>query len=183
MLKVTDLAHLLVSAVLKEGAIAVDATAGNGRDTLFLARLVGPGGRVYAFDLQEEALRRTAGVLDQENLRERVVLIHAGHQQMSDYVVEPVSAAVFNLGYLPGGDHNFATRADSTVAGLEAALNLLAPGGLAAMVVYPGHREGLAEKEALLAFCRKLNPSRYAVIFSEIINRITPPDLIAIQKY
>jgi tRNA G37 N-methylase Trm5 len=182
MLKVTELAHCLLSTVLKAGGVAVDATAGNGRDTLFLARHAGPGGRVYAFDLQEEALNRTAAALEEESLRERVVLIQAGHQYMADYIPEPVSAVVFNLGYLPGGDHNLVTRVDSTIAGLEAALKLLVSGGMATIVVYPGHREGAAEREALLAHCAQLDPAKYAVLRSAIINRSAPPELIVIQK-
>lgn len=184
MIKVTQLAHQLVARVLREGAVAVDATAGNGRDTLFLARMVGPGGHVYAFDIQEEALRRTAAALARENLDGRVTLIHAGHEYLSEYVKPPVSAVMFNLGYLPGGDHGIVTRRETTVPGLKAALALLSPGGLAALVLYPGHREGKAERGELLDYCRRLVPKEYAVVRILLPNQTNnPPESMIIYKH
>ena len=125
MIRITEIAQKQVAEVQREGDRAVDATAGNGWDTLFLARLVGPDGRVYAFDIQQAALDETAALLRKNKLLERVDLIHAGHEAMASYVKEPVAAVMFNLGYLPGGDHSIVTRPESTLRGLAAALQLL----------------------------------------------------------
>jgi len=162
----------------------VDATAGNGWDTLFLARLVGPDGRVYAFDIQQAALDETAALLRKNKLLERVDLIHAGHEAMASYVKEPVAAVMFNLGYLPGGDHSIVTRPESTLRGLAAALQLLKPGGLATLVLYPGHAEGKKEKEALLEYCCGLDASTFGVVHARLLNREKPPpELLLVKKF
>lgn len=108
--KAVDEAREVISKVVKKGDVAVDATAGNGLDTLFLAKLVGESGRVYAFDIQKEALENTRQRLQKEDLLSRVELIRAGHENMEEYVPGHVSAVMFNLGYLPGGNHRVITR-------------------------------------------------------------------------
>jgi ubiquinone/menaquinone biosynthesis C-methylase UbiE len=55
-LSLVQQAHQAVEAVLKPGDITIDATVGNGHDTLFLATRVGATGKVYGFDIQQEAL-------------------------------------------------------------------------------------------------------------------------------
>lgn len=182
-LKVTDMAHLYAAEVLEAGDRAIDATAGNGRDTLFLAGLVGPLGRVYAFDIQEESLLRTASLLKQANLQERVTLLQAGHEQISAFVHEPVAVAIFNLGYRPGGDHSIVTKTETTLPAVKAALRLLRLGGLVGVVVYPGHPEGKEEQKTLLGFCSGLSSLEYGVAYLSILNQDNdPPALILIQK-
>lgn len=182
-MKITKMAHLQAAQFLEDGSVAVDATAGNGLDTLFLAGHVGPEGRVYAFDIQEEALRRTAAALAEARLRERVTLLHAGHERMADYVSGPVQVVMFNLGYLPAGDRAIVTRAETTLAGVARALELLAPGGLLSIVIYPGHNEGALEREALLTFCESLSPRDFTAASLTLLNRAKqPPGLITIVK-
>lgn len=182
-LKVTEMAHLNAAQVLEAGDTAIDATAGNGRDTLFLAGLVGPLGRVYAFDIQEESLIRTASLLEQAHMRERVTLLQVGHEQISAYIHEPVSVAMFNLGYRPGGDRRIVTRTRTTLSAVQAALGLLRQGGLVVVVVYPGHAEGKEEQEALLSSCSGLNSAEYGVVYVSILNQDNePPALILIYK-
>lgn len=182
-MKITEMAHLYVKTALREGGVAVDATAGNGHDTLFLARLAGPGGRVYAFDIQEEALQRTSALLQQENLLDRVKLIKAGHEQMSAYVNEAVSAVMFNLGYLPGGDHRIVTGKGTTLAALKEALTLLQNGGVITVVAYPGHPGGKEEQEALMDYCKTLNSREYRVAYTFYLNQAHhPPVLITVHK-
>ena len=184
MIKITELAHRQIAAVVAEGHVAVDATAGAGKDTLVLARLVGPGGRVYAFDIQQAALRRTEARLKESGLADRVELINDGHERMAEYVTCPVSAVVFNLGYLPGGDKNLVTVPDTTLAALRQALVLLRPGGLAALVTYPGHAAGKIEQERLIDLCRALNPHQYGVLMTTLLNREhEPPALLTITRF
>ncbi|GAW92309.1 tRNA (mnm(5)s(2)U34)-methyltransferase [Calderihabitans maritimus] len=176
-------AQEVVGRVLREGQTAVDATAGNGHDTLFLAKQVGPGGKVYAFDIQQEALDITARRLRSNGIETQVDLIRAGHENMDQYVKEPVQAAMFNLGYLPGGDHRCITRPDSTVRAIGKAMELLQPGGIITIVIYTGHPGGREEAEAVEKMAREIPQEAWDVVRLDFPNRINfPPYLIIIQR-
>lgn len=181
--KALDLAQIMIAGAVQAGDIVVDATAGNGHDTLFLARLVGSEGHVFSFDIQQSALKQTAGILEIEGLSSRVSLIRSGHEDMRLYVDREVAAAMFNLGYLPGGDHGVVTRPETTARGLLAVLSLLRQDGLVTVVIYTGHREGAAEKKALLQSCGRLSQREFSVMHCSWINQLhNPPELIAIRK-
>lgn len=157
------LAHLLLRHFVRPGDRAVDATCGNGNDTLLLAELVGPNGRVWGFDIQQEAVNGTARKLAAQGLEERVTLVAAGHETMAGQVEAGLSAVVFNLGYLPGGDRSVITRPETTGAALKQALDLLAPGGIVALTVYPGHRGGDAERRLVEEWAASLPTSQFHV--------------------
>ena len=113
------------------GDICIDATMGNGNDTALLSRLAGEKGRVLAFDIQKQALEHTEERLKKDNCPENYQLILDSHENMAAYAeMETVSCITFNLGYLPGGDHSVATRADSSKRAVESGLTLLKKGGL-----------------------------------------------------
>ncbi len=162
-LPLTRLAHRAAEAHLTPGALAVDATAGNGHDTLFLARAVGPAGRVWAFDVQPRALERTRRRLEEAGL-ENVWLLHAGHQRMEDLLPPEargrIAAVFFNLGYLPGSDRSCTTRPETTCEALAQAARLLAPGGLLSVLAYRGHPGGMEESEAAAALLAGLEGFR-----------------------
>lgn len=158
-IKITEMAHALVRRVAGPGATVVDATVGNGHDTLFLAGLVGPAGRVIGFDVQSAVAANAAGVAECEN----VELHRCGHERMREFIDGPVRAAMFNLGYLPGGDKSVTTRPETTVAALRQAAGLLEPGGIITVLVYTGHEGGIEEGEAVLAFCRTLPGGEFEV--------------------
>lgn len=149
-------AQRCVARVLETGAWAVDATAGAGHDTVFLARQVGAAGRVFALDTQREALARTRQRVQEAGMGERVGLLHAGHEAMETVLppeaVGRLGAVMFNLGYLPGGDKAWITKPETTVAGLDAARRLLAPEGMLSVVAYPGHPGGAEESAAVRAW-------------------------------
>jgi predicted methyltransferase len=149
----TSLAHELLATALQPGDLAVDATAGNGHDTLHLAQQVSPGGRVYAFDVQHRALDATAGKLYAAGLRDSVCLCRTGHQDMLQRIPAAwrgrVAAITFNLGYLPGGDKQITTGAASTLEALEQALQLLRNGGVLSVLAYRGHPGGAQEAAAV----------------------------------
>ncbi|TYO95615.1 tRNA (mnm(5)s(2)U34)-methyltransferase [Desulfallas thermosapovorans] len=177
------LGQQFVGEVLQKGSVAVDATAGNGYDTLFLANAVGAGGRVYAFDIQREALDITARRLKQFGLDSGVTLIHDGHEKMDLYIDTPVDAFIFNLGYLPGGDHDRITRAHTTVRALQIALELLKPGGRISVVVYTGHPGAADESRAVEETAANLDPRRFGVLKVTFINRsVSAPFLIFIER-
>jgi predicted methyltransferase len=175
------LAQQLLAAHLKPGDSAIDATAGQGQDTSFLARLVGEKGQVWAFDIQEEACRRTKQRLTEAGLWQQVQIIHADHQFLADYVPGFVQAAVFNLGYLPGGDQQIITRPHSTLKAVRAALATLAPGGLLTIVAYPGHAGGLKEYLSLQQELSALPPG-FQVEETRLLNKKNGPVLLATQK-
>lgn len=82
-------AHQLLRSRLQAGDAALDGTAGNGHDTLLLAECVGETGRVWAFDVQQQALDATRARLAAAGVAERVTLIAAGHETLADYVTQP----------------------------------------------------------------------------------------------
>lgn len=140
--------------------LLVDATAGNGHDTLFLARAVGENGLVAAFDVQAESLTRVRERLKAEGLECRARLFRGGHERMEPVVrrlmeegaPDRIAAVVFNLGFLPGSDKAVITRADTTLAALQAATRLVCAHGIVAVHMYSGHAGGREECEAVLAF-------------------------------
>lgn len=146
----TEIAHLILRGFLREGDHTVDATAGNGHDTLFLARCVGPTGHVHAIDIQPDAIAQARTRIDEADLANRVSWHVADHQHMAGLLpAEQFSAVLFNLGYLPGGDHQQTTHRSSTLPALQAASTLLRPGGLLSVLCYPGHPEGREELQLI----------------------------------
>ena len=139
------MSHFLLKQKVRPGDRVADATCGNGHDTLLLAQLVGPGGRVWGFDIQPRALDATRQLLSAHNCLERVELLEVGHERIGDAVPEPLDAVIFNLGYLPGGDKRIISRPDTTGKALSSAAEMLLPGGLLLAVVYTGHAGGAEE--------------------------------------
>lgn len=177
------LAHLIMQRFIRPGDHVVDATCGNGHDTLLLAQLVGVQGRVWAFDIQAQALAATASRLAQAGDFPSVELIHAGHEWMAEHCSGPLQAIVFNLGYLPGGERSVITRPESTLAALEQSLELLAAGGVLLLTLYPGHAGGAEERAALEQRLAQLPPAAFHVWRMGQINvPATAPYMILIQK-
>lgn len=177
-LKITDWSHEIFCMCVPEEGIYIDGTMGKGMDTLFLCRLAGERGKVYAFDIQQEALRQTRQLLEREKMSERARLILDGHEHIDAYLPEEsVDGICFNFGYLPGGDHRIATRPETSVEAVEKGLGLLKPGGIMSLCVYSGGDTGFAEKEALLAFLKSLPSSRFTVILNTYYNRENHPPL------
>jgi predicted methyltransferase len=147
---------------ISEGDIVIDATAGNGRDTLALAKLAGSSGKVYAFDIQESAIKKTRTLLEKEGLLKRCELIQGSHLRIKELIPESakgkIAAVVFNLGYLPGGGKEVVTQAETTLPAVVKALDLIRPGGIIAVTMYSGHPKGAEEKTALLRFAGQLRP-------------------------
>lgn len=142
---ISDQAQEAVAAVLRSGEKVVDATMGNGWDSLFLAEQVGEEGQLYGFDLQSEAVAKTEKRLQKKGLLERCNLHQSGHETMADWVPSGVGAVMFNLGYLPYGKREVVTRQETTLLALEAAEKLLRPGGIVTVICYRGHPGGLEE--------------------------------------
>ena len=155
---VVHLAHAWIEPVLAPGTCVVDATAGNGHDTLFLARGVAPHGVVHAFDIQARALARARRRLARAGPAARVIWHRASHARLARHLGEArPSAVMFNLGWLPGGDHGRITRPDGTITALERAAACLRPGGRISVVAYRGHAGGAEEDAAVAAWLQSVH--------------------------
>ncbi|WP_158736517.1 class I SAM-dependent methyltransferase [Alteribacillus sp. YIM 98480] len=177
----------LVDRCLKEGEIAIDATAGNGMDTLYLAKKVGTSGKVYSFDIQQAAIEKTNIRLKDHQLDNRVSLILDSHVNAASYLADEehflLKAAVFNLGYLPSGDKTITTKGDTTVQAVSNLLQIMPSRSIIILVIYHGHEEGKKEKQTIETFVKQLNQTSVNVLRYEFINQINnPPFIIAIEK-
>jgi SAM-dependent methyltransferase len=177
------MSHLLLRRTVRSGDVVVDATCGRGHDTLFLARLVGSEGKVWAFDVQQEALTAAEELLSGEGCLSRVTLVHAGHERLAEYVREPVRAMVFNLGFLPGGGGGIVTRPHTTLAALKQAANMLLPRGILAVSIYTGHPGGAEEAAAVEQWAAQLPFRTFHAWLSRQLNRsAAAPYLVLVEK-
>ncbi len=153
------------------GGLCIDATAGNGHDTAMLCKLAGPNGRVIAFDIQTQAVENTRKRLAEQGLGNAEVILDS-HANMGSYAqAGTVDFIVFNLGWLPGGDHTVFTHGDSTVAAINAGLELLKNGGRISLSIYYGGKSGYEERDTLLEYLARLDPDRYTVLLTRFYNR------------
>ena len=164
------------------GGVVIDATAGNGFDTLKLCRAVGENGRVYAFDIQKSALSETERKLIEQGFS-NATLICDSHSVLDKYVKEPVDGVVFNLGYLPGGDHSLQTKSETTIEAIKKSLVLLKSTGFISVTVYYGKNSGTDEKERVMEFLKPLDYKNYTVLVHDFYNRPNnPPITVIITK-
>ena len=217
--------HYLSPQLASGAYAAVDATCGRGNDTVWLAARCG---RVYAFDIQPDAIASTrealqaAGVADAQILSQAqasqlaagvrdvqalsqtqadgrghkgsdraetpavlpaVTLIEESHANLAHYVSEPIGLIVFNLGYLPGGDKERATQAETTLASLQAALDKLTVGGLLSVTMYWGHEAGKTERAAVLRWAAALDRSTYHCVHTDMCNQPNcPPEILFVTR-
>lgn len=181
-----DFAHQLCRDLVSKGDTVIDATCGNGHDTLILAKLAldEEKGSLLAIDLQEEAIHHS-----QERLRTEIsaALYNRIHWQQGSHAIFPtdfreVSLIVYNLGYLPGGDKSQTTQTETTLSSVQQALLLLKEGGAIIITCYPGHAEGEKEEKALLDYLKTLPPDQWSISHHQWINRKKSPSLIFLQK-
>src|SRR5690625_5268745 len=187
MLKgILNYAHHLLEESINEGEIVIDATCGNGNDTLFLSKIVGDEGHVLAFDIQEQAIQNTKQLIS-ENGFDNVSVINDSHAHIENYlpeeIEETIGGAIFNLGYLPKSDKTIITEGQSTITAIDTILANLKKDGLIVIVVYHGHEGGKDEKETVLKHVVHLDQKKYTVLKYGFINqKNNPPFIIAVQK-
>ena len=181
--KITEVNKIFLEKIIEKGDVVIDATMGNGYDTVYLGNLVGENGKVYAFDVQEEALISTRKKVIRDNMEDRVELIFDGHENLDKYVQESVSCIVFNLGYLPRAKHAIITKPNTTLEAIKKGLNLLKPNGIMSIAAYIGHEGGLEEKNYICEYLDNLDQREYNVLHMEFTNQINnPPQLILVEK-
>ena len=185
-MRLTEKVHTILTNHLKEGDQAIDATAGNGYDTLLLAEQVGPSGKVIAIDIQDCAIQSTQEKLDSAGMTDRVRLVTEDHatalRNLIASNVGKIAAITFNLGYLPGSDKRIQTNAESTKEALTASIQLLSPGGCLSVTAYRGHSGGTAEAETVESFMRKSRKEGLAVDCYEPESSNSPPILWVLRK-
>ena len=185
-MRLTEKVHHILTDHLKEGDRAIDATAGNGYDTLFLAEQVGPCGKVIAIDIQDCAIRSTRERLESAGLVDRVRLVTDDHaltlRKLIVSNLEQVAAIAFNLGYLPGSDKGIQTCAESTEEALAASIKLLSLGGCLCVTAYRGHSGGAVEAETVEAFMRSARSEGHTVDCYEPGSSNSPPVLWVLKK-
>lgn len=214
-ISVTDRCHKILAKYISEGDTVIDCTAGGGADTLFLAKSVGTGGCVLAFDVQETALNVTEKLLQKNgflckrfvsssqpdfsseiktdnksfsssNIDPSVLLIHDSHEKIGTFFsILPKNAPsviMYNLGYLPGGDHSIVTKAGTTLTSVRASLDIIKENGIISIVTYPGHEEGARENKMVNELLSDLPPDRFEVLTIAQTNRSNAPVLYLINK-
>lgn len=184
---VLPFARTLLRSFCKPGDFVIDATCGNGNDTLYLSNLVGENGHVFAFDIQEQAIQNSKQRLINHHADQNVTFFHASHdelmEQLPSDLKSKVSAAIFNLGYLPGSDKSITTTGSSTIGAIEQLLKLLKPEGVIILVIYHGHEEGKREKDQVMKYVKQLDQKQAHVLQYEFINQKNdPPFVVAIEK-
>ncbi|WP_141433747.1 class I SAM-dependent methyltransferase [Bacillus sp. 03113] len=185
--RILPFARTLLEKAISSGDIVVDATLGNGHDTLFLANLVGGNGRVFGFDVQKEAVVKSQQRLAEQKVNDRVTIFHKGHEHLLESIPTAyhgfITGAIFNLGYLPGGDKTIVTKSKTTISAIEQLLKIMASEGIIVLVIYHGHAEGEIERNDLLAYVKNLDQKSAHVLQYQFINQANhPPFIIAIEK-
>lgn len=179
--QITDWCHRMVETHIEKGDLCIDGTMGNGNDTEFLCDRVGEQGKVLGFDIQQAALEHTRERLEKKLAYRNYELYLESHERMGEHAAaDSVSCIMFNLGYLPTGDHALATRAESSIKAMEAGLKLLKKGGVMSICIYSGGDSGFEERDAVLAWLRTLDTRKFLVLVTEYYNRPNHPPIPAL---
>lgn len=183
-----DLAHFWWERLLKISDHAIDATCGNGHDTLFIAKkiLTPCLGKLTSMDIQPRAIEKTRELLKANldaGICERVDLILSSHHSFPPEIEDgSIALAVYNLGWLPGGDKSITTCVKTTLGSLERVMPLIKNGGAVSITCYPGHPEGAKEQESILEWSRSLCRFEWNVCLHQWLNAAASPVLLIIQK-
>ena len=176
MVDLVGLHKYFIMQHISEGDTVADFTMGNGNDTLFLSKAVGERGKVYAFDIQEDALTSTREHLIANGAPENYTLICASHDRAEEFIKDPIKAGMFNLGYLPGSNNKaLTTKRETTLPAVKDALDMLDSDGILLIAVYPGHAEGEVEGKLLLEYFETIDRHEMSVSRFQIVNSPTSP--------
>ncbi|CAI7867833.1 unnamed protein product, partial [Closterium sp. NIES-54] len=161
--KLTAVAHQLWRGVVRRGDTVVDATCGNGHDTMAMAALAlapAPPSDGEAGSAGEELgcqTRRWLTCTRCAPATPRCSNMSPCHSSLLQHVASGSARLVaFNLGYLPRAHHapptaaaspttapeGITTQPGSTVAALQAAVVATAVGGVVSVMAYVGHPGG-----------------------------------------
>ncbi|MGY3724017.1 Putative rRNA methylase [Granulicatella balaenopterae] len=177
--------HTLLREIISIGDTVIDATCGNGNDTLFMAQLIGKSGQVLAFDIQQQAINNTLTLIQQNNCDKQVSCIKDSHSNLPKYIDSDtkIKAAIFNLGYLPKSDKSIITLPKSTIAAINSIQDYLIPGGRIVIVAYYGHQNGQEELDAISTYLSQQDQQDWSVLQYQFINQKNcPPICFCLEK-
>lgn len=179
-----DIIKRVISENVREGDICIDATAGRGNDTLFMAQLVGESGHVTAFDIQQDAVDSTKKLLEENGVAHRADVLLKSHSEMDALFDEgSVSCITFNFGWLPKGDHSVSTKKETSIEAIEKGLRLLKKDGIMTLIIYYGRDTGFEERDAILEYLPTIDSEKYTVLEMPFVNRPNcPPIPIIIMR-
>jgi SAM-dependent methyltransferase len=185
--RILPFARSLLAKAIKPGDAVVDGTLGNGHDAELLCELVGENGQVFGFDIQETAIKNSMKRIEECRYEDRVMFFQRGHENVKESIPhqyhEKISAAIFNLGYLPGGDKSVVTKPNTTISAIDQLLDIMAVEGIIVLVIYHGHPEGEVERDILLQYAERMEQKKAHVLHYRFINQVNnPPFIIAIEK-
>lgn len=172
-----DFTSMLIKSYVKENHICLDGTVGNGNDTIKILNTLNGTGKIYGFDIQEDAINHTESLIFSRNYKTEVLLIKDSHEYVDRYIKERINFAIYNLGYLPGGDKNIKTDHTSTIISIKKVLDLLAPNGILLITVYLGHPGGMDEYTAIKNYLETLEQKNYNVFKLKFINQKNNPPI------
>ena len=176
--QITEWCRRMIEGHIQNGSFCIDATMGNGNDTEYLCRKAGPDGRVLAFDIQKEAVEHTEKRLKEQIPYENYQLFQESHSHMNAYAeAESADCIMFNLGYLPGGDHQIATKSDTTICALKQGLELLKKNGIMSVCIYSGGDSGFEERDAVMEWLKQLDSRKFLVMMTQYYNRPNHPPI------
>ena len=181
MKKVVEIAHDILMSKIPRDSVVADMTCGNGFDTCFLAGLAQVR-KVYAFDIQKEAIEHTREKLEQQHVEQNCILIQDGHEHVDRYIKEELDAGIFNFGYLPHGDEWITTKLATSQCAVSKVLKLLKKHGILILVLYPGHEEGKKESDYFSEWVKQLDSSSFSVMSIKMENKVRSPYLLVIEK-
>jgi len=173
---ILETAHLLLSNLIHMDDVIVDATMGNGHDTVYLAGLCK---HVYAFDIQEKALFETQKKINEHKL-DNVSLILDSHQHILNHV-DIFKGVVFNLGYLPNGNKEITTKSDVTLETLHLLIPHMKLDDFIMLVIYIGHAEGWMESQTIDGYLKTLNNSIYKILRVDMPYQMNQPPYILLM--
>lgn len=178
-----EFSHWVFKKFLENNKVLVDATCGNGNDTLFLKELIEPQGKLFAFDIQRKAIEITKSKFKDKDFNFDIEFINDGHENLDLYIDRNIDGIIYNLGFLPGSEKNIKTTKDTTIKSLKKSIDILSEGGLIVLVLYSEHEGGNEEKEAVLNFTSGLDYKIFNVLHYHYINqKKNPPEVVAIKK-
>ena len=179
-----NIAHALLLPYIPIAQVLVDMTCGNGHDTVFLAQHMNQSAQLYAFDIQSCAVEETQKIMSGKNSEHPNIIYGVGsHDQLIMQITAPLDIVIFNLGYLPAGDHAIYTQSATTINACKICLNKIAKNGIIMLAAYPGTPAGEEEQHALKKFLKHVPQKEYDVSCWQPLNQIhNPPILYIIQK-
>ena len=178
----TDFVHSLIKEKIESDFLCIDATLGNGYDTLFLLKNLKENGFVFGFDIQNDAIKNTKKLLKNKNFS-KYKLIEDSHVNFEKYIKEKIDLVVYNLGYLPGGDKTITTKSKSTLKSIKSAMDILKKHGMIFITAYPGHNEGQNELNLMKNYFKTVDQRNFNIVKLDFYNQVNkPPVIFIIEK-